>query len=196
METTLDEFASEVPEWYTKYLDSKYYPGYLELLEEIPKKAESLGHLDIEDLCRIADWGGNQHGIKQNLCRHNTPSDVQAKTQEAIVHFEDPGRAIGAVMDLQKWGLSYGSKTLMFMNPAGYAILDNHIRGALKQVLPPIRDGDTVSIVRGYPKFLEICAKLQREIKGPVPGTRDGWRIADIQQAMFQFAQNGGIFVG
>ena len=191
---TLDRFAAVVPGWYTEYMDSKYYQGYLKLLEDLPKKVESLGYLEIEDLCRIADWGGNQHGVKQNLCRHNTPSLVQAKTKEAIGHYKDPGRAIEAVMDLQKWGLTYGSKTLMFMIPSDYAILDGHIRRALAQFLPSIRDGDRVSMVRGYTVFLEICAGLQREVRGPVPGTQAEWRTADIQQAVFQFAQSGGTF--
>ena len=35
---TLDRFAAVAPGWYTEYMDSKYYLGYLDLLEDLSKE--------------------------------------------------------------------------------------------------------------------------------------------------------------
>ena len=196
MEISLDEFALDLPEWYEKYTQSSYFSGYCYLLGCLPLKAARFGHLDLEDLCAIADWGGNQRGIKQRLRKHNTQWEVQAKTSEAIRYFYKPKWAIGAVLDLEHWGLTYASKTLLFMDPSNYAALDGWIRTGLKQLLPPIREADRASMIRGYLAFLEICRKLQDGVRITGPGPQGEWRVADIQQAVFQFAQKGGIVVG
>ena len=196
VEKSLKEFALVLPEWYDRFkTENKYYAGYIELLACLPLKAERCGHLDIEDLFAIADWGGNQHGVKQRLGSSNTPQKVREKTSEAISYFHKPARAIGAIMDLDQWGLSYGSKTLMFMNPSSYAILDSWIRKSLEQVLPPIYDGNQNSMTTGYVAFLDICSTLQRDAIDPFPEPQHQWRLADIAQALFQFAQSDGVIV-
>lgn len=69
VELSLDEFTAEILGWYEKYKESKYWPGYRELIGSLPAKVARQGHLDLEDRCAIADWGGNDHGIKQRLKR-------------------------------------------------------------------------------------------------------------------------------
>ena len=195
MKKTLKEFASVLPEWYDKSTQNEYYPGWIELLDHLPLKAERCGYLDIDDLCAIADWGGNQHGVKQRLQSNNTPEHVRKQTSEAISHLDNPSRAIGAIIELNQWGLSYGSKTLIFMNPTNYAILDSWIRKSLEQVLPPIRDGDRNSMIRGYEAYLKVCSELQQDVSVPFPMTQSQWRIADIGQALFEFARSDGVLV-
>ena len=196
VEKTLKEFASVLPEWYDRSTQNEYYRGWIELLDHLPLKAERCGYFDIDDLSTIAELptiagGGNQHGVKQRLQSSNTPEQVRKQTSKAICHIDNPNRAIGAVIDLNEWGLSYGSKTLTFMNPTKYAILDNWIRKSLKQVLPPIYDGNRNSMITGYEAYLNVCSDLQRNVSVPFPKTKNQWRLADIGQALFEFARSG-----
>ena len=191
----LEEFGSVLPNWYDRSTQNEYYRGWVELLDYLPLKAERCGYFDIDDLSTIADWGGNQHGVKQRLQSNNTPEQVRKQTSQAIHHIDNPNRAIGAVIDLNQWGLSYGSKTLTFMNPAKYAILDSWIRKSLEQVLPPIYDGNRNSMIIGYEAYLNVCSDLQRDVCVLFPKTKDQWRLADIGQALFEFARSGGVLV-
>ena len=84
MEKTLKEFASVLPEWYDRSTQNEYYRGWIELLDHLPLKAERCGYFDIDDLSTIADWGGNQHGVKQRLQSSNTPEQVRKQTSKAI----------------------------------------------------------------------------------------------------------------
>ena len=96
---------------------------------------------------------------------------------------------------LKHWGVAYGSKTLTFMRPQDYAILDRWIRRALAPVLPEITDGRLGSVVRGYVAYLDCCRALQHKVAAPPPlSTAKGrWRIADVGQALFEFARSGGV---
>ena len=193
MEKTLKEFASVLPEWYDRSAQNEYYRGWIELLDHLPLKADRCGYFDIDDLSAIADWGGNQHGVKQRLQSNNTPDQIRIQTSKAIDFIDNPSRAIKAIIDLNQWGLSYGSKTLTFMNPMKYAILDSWIRRSLKDVLPTIIDGNRNSMIRGYEAYLTVCSDLQRDVSVPFPKTQDQWRIADIGQALFEFARSDGV---
>ena len=185
---SLDEFALVVPEWYERYKEcSDYYCGYVELLERLPDKVKCYGHLDMQDLCDIAIWGGNQHGRKQQLERYNTGEEVRTQTGETFLRLYNPTLALGAIRKLNQWGLSYGSKTLMFMDPYGYAILDRRIRECFKPPIPETRNG--------YVDFLAKLEKLRPNVPGSRPETQCKWRIADIQQAMFQYAKSGGVII-
>ena len=195
MEKTLKEFASVLPEWYNRSTQNEYYRGWIELLDHLPLKAERCGYFDMDDLSVIADWGGNVRGVKQRLQSNNTPEQVRIQTSKAIKHIDSPSRAIDAIIDLSQWGLSYGSKTLTFMNPTKYAILDSWIRRSLKQVLPSIRDGDRNSMINGYEAYLHVCSYLQRNVSVPFLETQDQWRLADIGQALFEFARSDGVLV-
>ena len=100
-----------------------------------------------------------------------------------------------AIAGVNRWGVTYGSKTLTFMRPSDYAILDTWIRGALVHVIPRIRDGNASSVVKGYVSYLDCCRALQRNVSAPSPvaTTNDRWRIADIGQGLFEFARSGGV---
>ena len=193
MKRTLKEFASVLPEWYDRSTHNEYYSGWIELLDHLPLKADRCGYFDIDDLSAIADWGGNQHGVKQRLQSNNTPDQIRIQTSKAIDFIDNPSRAIEAIIDLNQWGLSYGSKTLTFMNPMKYAILDSWIRRSLKDVLPTIIDGNRNSMIRGYEAYLTVCSDLRRDVSVPFPKTQDQWRIADIGQALFEFARSDGV---
>ena len=195
MEKTLKEFASVLPEWYNRSTQNEYYRGWIELIDHLPLKAERCGYFDMDDLSVIADWGGNVRGVKQRLQSNNTPEQVRIQTSKAIKHIDSPSRAIDAIIDLSQWGLSYGSKTLTFMNPTNYAILDSWIRKSLEQVLPPIRDGDRNSMIRGYEAYVDVCSHLQWDVSVPFSKTQNQWRIADIGQALFEFARSEGVLV-
>ncbi len=192
---TLDEFCTAFPEWYKVSTRNEYWVGWNELLARLPGKAETLGYFDVQDLCDIADWGGNQHGIKQSMQSHNTPDQIKRATSLAIKQLDDPAGAMWAIASVNHWGVAYGSKTLTFMRPSDYAILDTWIRGALKRVIPRIRDGDANSVMRGYVSYLNCCRELQCNAVAPPPvATTNGqWRIADIGQALFEFARSGGV---
>ena len=71
---TLKQFASVLPGWYIRFMvDSKYCSGYIELLDRFALKIKRCGYLDVADLCDIADWGGNQNGVKGRLSRRMLP---------------------------------------------------------------------------------------------------------------------------
>ena len=184
MQKSLDEFAIVLPEWYEAMIRSKYGEGYVDLLERLPAKVRRDGYLDIQDLSDIADWGGNQRGIKQRMKRRNTPQEVRQATAKAFQHLHEPGQAIRTIMELKSWGLTYGSKTLTFMDPTKHAMLDSWVRRTLRD-LPPIYDGDQNSMARGYVAFLDIYRTLQLKV-GPAK-----WSLADIGQGVFHFGRCG-----
>ena len=192
---TLDQVCRALPEWYDVSTRNEYRDGWVELIERLPEKAGQLGYFDMQDLSDIAEWGGNQHGVKQRLRSNNTPDEVRRATSLAIRHLDDPALAMREVARLKHWGVAYGSKTLTFMCPSEYAILDRWIRKALVHVIPEITDGNAGSVVRGYVGYLGCCRALQRRVAAPPPlATTDGrWRIADIGQALFEFARSGGV---
>lgn len=194
---TLDQFCGTLPEWYDASTRNEYRDGWVELIGRLPEKAGRLGYFDMRDLSDIAEWGGNQHGVKQRLQSSNTPDDVRHATSLALRHIDDPAQAMREVARLKNWGVSYGSKTLTLMCPSQYGILDSRIRKALVHVIPEITDGSTGSVVRGYVGYLGCCRALQRKVAAPPPlATTDGrWRIADIGQGLFEFARSGGVVV-
>ena len=192
---TLDEFCSVLPKWYEVSTRNEYWVGWNELLARLPEKAETLGYFDVQDLCAIAEWGGNQHGIKQRMQSENTPDQVKRATSLTITQLDDPAGAMWAIASVNHWGVAYGSKTLTFMRPTEYGILDSWIQKALVHVIPRIRDGNANSVVKGYVSYLKCCRELQTNVAAPPPvATTNGqWRIADIGQGLFEFAKSGGV---
>ena len=127
------------------------------------------GVAGMRDLGDIADWGGNQHGVKQRMQSNNTRDQVKRATSLAIKQLDDhPAGAMWAIAAVNHWGVAYGSKTLTFMRPSDYAILDSWIRGALVHVVPRIRDGNASSVVKGYVSYLDCCQAPPTKV-GPYP---------------------------
>ena len=191
----LDAFCSDLPEWYDASTRNEYWAGWRDLLARLPAKADELGYFDVQDLCDIADWGGNQHGVKQRMQSRNTRDQVKRATSLALKQLDDPAGAMQAIAAVNHWGVAYGSKTLTFMRPSDYAILDRWILRALVHVIPGITDGNARSVVKGYVRYLDCCRALQRNVSAPPPvtTTNERWRIADIGQSLFEFARSGGV---
>lgn len=191
----LTQFSKALQEWYDESTRNEYWDGWVNLLGRLPGQAEREGYFDMQDLRDIAEWGGNQHGVRQRMQSSNTPAEVRRATSLAIRHLDDPARAMREVIQVRHWGVSYASKTLTFMRPSDYAILDSWIRKALVHVIPEIIDGSANSVVKGYVAYLDCCRTLQREVAPPrrVTATTGEWRIADIGQALFEFARGGGV---
>lgn len=195
-ELTIAEFAKAVPGWYAEYTQSKYFQTYLTLELRLSQKAIGLGRLGKADLADIADWGGNQHGIRQRLLAGNTEESVGESSSKAISLLSSPADALKAILSINQWGLSYGSKTLRFVCPRNYAALDQKLRGAIsKDLLPLIYDGNLASMVRGYLTFLNICRKIGQQVHPPGPRPGGVWFLADIEMALFQFAWDGNTLV-
>lgn len=194
---TLDEFCAVLPKWYEASTCNEYGEGWRELLGRLPAKADQQGYFDVEDLCDIGDWGGNQHGVKQRMRSANTQDQVRRATQLAISRLDDPAEAMKAIAGVKHWGVAYGSKTLTFMRPSDYAILDSWIRRALTHMIPPIADGNTNSVVKGYVAYVDCCRTARSRVSAPPPvADADGrWRIADIGQGLFEFGRSGGFLL-
>ena len=191
------QFCADLPRWYDESTRNEYWAGWRELLNRLPSKAAERGYFEMGDLRDIADWGGNQHGVKQRLQSSNTPEHVKRATQLAIRHLDDPARAIRAIVGVRHWGIAYGSKTLTFMRPADYCVLDSWIRKALALIIPAIADGNTGSVVKGYVQYLDFCRELRDHVsQSPPVATASGrWRIAEVGQALFEFARSGGVLL-
>ena len=200
MDVCLTEFAKLVPVWYDIYKDGEYYQEYCRLMDRLPQRADRTKHLGKNDLLRILRWGGDYWRFGRRFKHLNKLQDVWGKTGEAY-RSEDPETAIRSLLDLKHWGLTYASKTLMFMDPWKYVALDRHIRRGLNRCLPSICDGrgkpERNSQARGYLKFLEVCRYLQDNVTAPapLPDCNGRWRLADIQQAVFQFTKDKNCIV-
>lgn len=190
---TLVEFSSQALKWYEQYTQSSYFVTYVKLEQRLSQKAMDKGYLEVVDLADIADWGGNQRGIKQRVQRGNSGDQVKQATTEAIRKLDSPSNALRAVLSINQWGLTYASKTLRFVCPRDYPALDQKLRKAInKTLLPTIYDGNINSMVRGYLRFLELCRKIKHQVSVPGPRSAGEWFIADIEMAVFQFVWDGG----
>ena len=127
----------------------------------------------MRDLCDIAEWGGNQYGVKQRMQSGNTPDHVKRAAQLAIRRLDDPASAMRAIAGVKHWGIAYGSKTLTFMRPSDYGILDSWIRKALTHVIPTIIDGNVSSVVKGYERYLDCCRGAARQCPDSPAGRHD-----------------------
>ncbi|MCY1300006.1 hypothetical protein D9M70_495610 [compost metagenome] len=112
---------------------------------------------------------------------------------------ENPSMSIQRAMAIPGFGLTYGSKLLRFLRPDLHASLDRRIRAALlkEELLDKIHDGKAPSMIRGYVAFIAFLNKLiveldYRGIGRPecnLPlGHRKGWRVADVEMALFAWA--------
>jgi len=193
---TIRQFAGQAAKQYERYTQSQYFEEYVSLEGRLSEKATSTGYLELADLADIADWGGNQRGVKQRMVRSNTDDEVRQATAESIQNLNNPEGAIRAVLGIRQWGLTYGSKVLRFVDPENYVALDQKLRaGISKTLLPTIYDGNFASMVHGYLRFLDICAEIQRQLSVPGPREGDKWFLADIEMALFQFVWDGGVLI-
>ena len=116
---TLGEFCTDLPEWYEASTRNEYWAGWTELLDRLPAKADELGYFDMRDLCDIAEWGGNQHGVKQRMQSGNTPDHVKRAAQLAIRRLDDPAGAMRAIAGVKHWGIAYRVEDAHLHAPLG-----------------------------------------------------------------------------
>ncbi|PPA04607.1 hypothetical protein C4E44_08100 [Pseudomonas sp. MWU12-2312b] len=117
-----------------------------------------------------------------------------------VANIGDPKTAITAALQIPGCGLTYASKLLRFLRPDIHASLDGRIREAMLKVglLSKIYDGNENSMVRGYVAFQFFCAELVAQLDAakidrpecslPAALTQTGWRVADVEMAMFAWA--------
>ncbi|MBI4332217.1 MAG: hypothetical protein HY673_13145 [Chloroflexi bacterium] len=173
---TPSEFSREMPIWHSKYTETRY-KTYPDLERELSEKAIHVGFLEKNDLARIAEWGGNQHGVKRRMMESNREEVVRDATQKAIHNLADPLKALQSLLPIYGWGLTYSSKTLRFIRPQDYPALDRHLQN---------------NVTRSYTRLISICREVQEttSARGPRPDNR--WWIADIEMALFMFIKSGG----
>ncbi|MDP2729958.1 MAG: hypothetical protein Q8O55_05700 [Dehalococcoidales bacterium] len=169
---TINGFAKELPGWYRKYAGSRYFLGYEELESNLSQKAISQGCLEMDDLAKIAEWGGNQHGVKQRMMAANTEAIIREATQQAILNLADPVKALESLYPIREWGLTYSSKTLRFIRPQDYPALDSVLKGA---------------VTKSYTELISKCRRLQELTSVRGPRADSSWWIADVEMALFWF---------
>lgn len=117
-----------------------------------------------------------------------------------VANIGDPKTAITAALQIPGCGLTYASKLLRFLRPDMHASLDGRIRDAMLKVglLSKIYDSNENSMVRGYVAFQAFCVELVAQLDAakiarpecnlPAAPTQTGWRVADVEMAMFAWA--------
>lgn len=156
-------------------------------------------------LREMIQWGGSQNGVLQKFDDRLGEIDVNlyATLKETISHLNTPAKAIESALKLPGMGLTYASKLLRFLDPEKYGALDSRVRGALFERvhdanLPKIYDGNVRSMVKGYVAFLAYINTLERQLAtaniqrpecGLKLGSHAGWRVADIEMALFKWAE-------
>ena len=123
MSTACMAFGEDLPSWYQKYPQSGYFKGSLRLERRLGSKARDRGHLELDDLVEVANWGGNLYGIQVIVQRKNTFADIRARTAENIERLDDPAAALESLLKIRRWGLAHASKTLRFICPSKYGRL-------------------------------------------------------------------------
>lgn len=117
-----------------------------------------------------------------------------------VANIAEPKAAISAALQIPGCGLTYASKLLRFLRPDLHASLDGRIREAMLKagLLSKIYDGNENSMVRGYVAFQAFCADLVDRLDAaniarpscnlPAAPTATGWRVADVEMALFAWA--------
>ncbi|MHC8353836.1 hypothetical protein ACYZTL_00935 [Pseudomonas sp. LB3P81] len=121
-----------------------------------------------------------------------------------VANIGNPKAAITAALQIPGCGLTYASKLLRFLQPDMHASLDGRIREAMLNagLLSRIYDSNENSMVRGYVAFQAFCAELVAQLDAakiarpecslPAAPTQTGWRVADVEMAMFAWADRSG----
>ena len=212
-EVCLNQFAEEASKYYKRYKDGRFYKGrwtrsgeyiegYWELIERLSTKARCGNGLDKCDLLAILKWGRDE---RPRACLDmNAAEVVRERTRKADAD-PNPKDALSEVTRLHSWSITYGSKTLMFMDPENHVALDRkNMAPNLRKLIGSFRDAK--SQARSYVKLLDACRWIQRELKANrIPPPQHGpnfpkdskghWLLADIQQGIFQYTQEGNCIV-
>lgn len=158
-------------------------------------------------LCLIREmiqWGGSQNGVLQKFDERLGETNLRELLTDVITNIGDQKQAIEAALRLPGMGLTYASKLLRFLDPDNYGALDSRVRAALQGKVAPsaigkIHDGNQNSMSKGYLEFLKYVSAIGQQLDSEgiarppcnLPtGARRGWRTADIEMALFKWAES------
>ncbi|WP_244988708.1 hypothetical protein [Pseudomonas qingdaonensis] len=149
-----------------------------------------------EFLREVIAWGGGG-SVRARFEAELGQVNLLERFNVVLQNLDEPSRAIEAALDLPGLGLTYGTKVLRFLRPDIHGSLDEQIRKHLAE------SGDLMAIhhyswKRGYVTFQARCTAIvaeldQRGIERPECGlargaSRTGWRVADVEMALFACA--------
>ena len=152
----------------------------------------------------MIQWGGSQNGVLQKFDDGIGDVNLQLLIKETISQINSPDQAISCALRIPGMGLTYASKLLRFLEPNKYGALDSRVRKAINDrlpgILPRIYDGNINSMVKGYEDFICYLASLAQQLEAaginrpvcdlPLEQTVTGWRAADIEMALFRWAES------
>jgi hypothetical protein len=151
----------------------------------------------------MIQWGGSQNGILQKFHDGMANVNLHEAMVRVIESLGDPEKAIESALRFPGLGLTYASKLLRFLDPDNYGALDSRICAALTERVETwkgIKFNSPGTQRKGYVMFITYLHdfKLQLEaqsIRRPEcclggANARDVWRAADIEMALFQWAES------
>ena len=153
----------------------------------------------------MIQWGGDQNGVSRKFSDGLEGCNLIASIQEVIKSLPDTKDSIASALKIPGLGLTYASKMLRFFDPENFGALDGRIRKALKKYtgMPTVYDGNNPSMERGYVWYIQYLQNLQQQLDAqqilrpecalPLGQSPSGWRIADIEMALFTWANTPAI---
>jgi len=174
------------------------------------KTAQAAGHVGsgLHLLKDIIAWGGGQNSRLQKFEDRLGEYCLQDVMHNVIGSMWAPDQAIRATAGLRGLGLTYRSKVLRFLDPVRFGALDRRLRKAFKVYMPhdsrlanlPKIDDTEAGVVKGYIWFCGFVDDIVQELEivqiprpacelsvAPAP-SQTGWRAADVEMALFQWA--------
>lgn len=153
----------------------------------------------------MIQWGGDQNGVSRKFSDGLEGCNLIASIQEVIKYLPNTRDSITSALKIPGFGLTYASKMLRFFDPENFGALDGKIRRALKEYIdiPAISDSSKSSMKKGYVWYIQYLQNLQQQLDAqqilrpecalPRRQSPSGWRIADIEMALFTWANTPAI---
>lgn len=189
---------------------SRGYPGdtfpdfpWIQSLEDRGVKIAAQGVITASptDYIReILAWGAGKNDPRMKFEAGLGNVSLIAIIQQVVAHIDQPRAAIEAALQIPGFGLTYASKLLRFFQPNQHGSLDGRIRAALlkAEILPKIHDCSASSVIDGYIRFHTLCESLVSQLESQgirrpecslhPAASATGWRIADVEMALFAWA--------
>jgi hypothetical protein len=144
------------------------------------------------DFVRAVCLWGEDPRIAGKVIKRNRPRSKISHALSNAYHSSIQGeiaRSLQAITSLEGLAISFGTKHLKFLDPDRHVVLDSIISESLGYK----RDRD------GYLNWLEACHEFLQIVNDagvPYTGTgANGWRVADIEMAIFNRIRRGEIHV-
>jgi hypothetical protein len=153
----------------------------------------------------MVQWGGSQNGVLQKFDDRIGETNLYDCMKTIIADLGDTERAIASALEVPGMGLTYASKLLRFLDPKKFGALDSRVRGAIEKhadeiKIPKIYDGNINSMIKGYSAFIDYIERLKQQLAAAGIARPDcalpkeegvtGWRAADIEMALFRWADS------